>query len=289
MKGIGERLTTGYPDPQSWRGLGPGAPLVGLSQQTSVCGPSLEGARVIGRRRSSKRPPRPSEKHRVGRRIRAREVRVIDHEGGQRGIMDTRDALDLAASASLELVEVNPKANPPVCKVMDYGKFKYETAKREREAKKSQTTSELKEIKFRPKTHGHDFDFKVRHCRRFLGDGDKVKLVVQFRGREVTHPGTGRAVLDRVCEDVADIAMIVQTPSMEGNRMNMVLGPKRDIQQQIAARKAAAAKPTVPAKVEARANAKAAEDAKAAKAAAKAAAASQSAAPEGESAAAPAD
>ncbi len=142
--------------------------------------------------------------------------------------MDTRDALDLANEVGLQLVEVNPKANPPVCKVMDYGKFKYETAKREREAKKHTTTSELKEVKFRPKTHGHDFDFKVRHCRRFLGDGDKVKLVVQFRGREVTHPETGRAMLDQVCRDVADIAAIIQMPSMEGNRMNMVLGPKKD-------------------------------------------------------------
>ena len=145
--------------------------------------------------------------------------------------MDTRDALDLAAEVGLELVEVNPKANPPVCKVMDYGKFKYETAKREREAKKHQTTSELKEIKFRPKTHGHDFDFKVRHCRRFLGDGDKVKLVVQFRGREVTHPETGRHVLDRVVETCEDIASVIQMPSMEGNRMNMVLRPRKDQQQ----------------------------------------------------------
>ncbi len=142
--------------------------------------------------------------------------------------MDTRDALDLANEVGLQLVEVNPKANPPVCKVMDYGKFKYETAKREREAKKNQTTSELKEVKFRPKTHGHDFNFKVRHCRRFLGEGDKVKLVVQFRGREVTHPETGRAMLDQVCRDVADIATVIQMPSMEGNRMNMVLGPKKD-------------------------------------------------------------
>ncbi|MBV1858910.1 MAG: translation initiation factor IF-3 [Nannocystaceae bacterium] len=186
----------------------------------------------MGRRRSSKRPPRPTEKHRVGRRIRAREVRVIDHDGGQRGVMDTRDALDLANEHSLQLVEVNPKANPPVCKVMDYGKFKYETAKREREAKKHQVISELKEIKFRPKTHGHDFDFKVRHCRRFLGDGDKVKLVVQFRGREVTHPETGRHVLDRVVETCADIAQVIQMPSMEGNRMNMVLAPRKDAQQQ---------------------------------------------------------
>lgn len=162
----------------------------------------------------------------MGRRIRAREVRVIDQHGEQRGIMSTPDAMDLAVEAGLQLVEVNPKANPPVCKIMDYGKFKYETAKREREAKKHQKTFELKEVKFRPKTHGHDFDFKLRHVRRFLGDGDKVKLVVQFRGREVTHPETGRAILDRVCKDVADLATVVQVAQMEGNRMNMVLAPK---------------------------------------------------------------
>jgi len=157
--------------------------------------------------------------------------------------MDTRDAMDLANEVGLQLVEVNPKANPPVCKVMDYGKFKYETAKREREAKKNQTTSELKEVKFRPKTHGHDFDFKVRHCRRFLGDGDKVKLVVQFRGREVTHPETGRAMLDQVCKDVADIATVIQMPSMEGNRMNMVLGPKKDGKKEPPPKKETSASP----------------------------------------------
>jgi translation initiation factor IF-3 len=162
----------------------------------------------------------------VGRRIRAREVRVIDHQGEQRGIMPTHEAMDLAATAGLQLVEVNPKANPPVCKIMDYGKYKYETAKRERETKKNQKTLELKEVKFRPKTHGHDFDFKLRHVRRFLDDGDKVKLVVQFRGREVIHPETGRDILEQVCKGVADLAIVIQVAQMEGNRMNMVLAPK---------------------------------------------------------------
>jgi len=123
-------------------------------------------------------------------------------------------------------VEVNPKANPPVCKIMDYGKFKYETAKREREAKKNQKTFEVKEVKFRPKTHEHDFDFKLRHIRRFLGEGDKVRLVVQFRGREITHPETGRAILDRVCKGVVDLATVAQMAQLEGNRLNMVLAPK---------------------------------------------------------------
>jgi translation initiation factor IF-3 len=177
-------------------------------------------------RRTSRPPPRPSEQHRVGRRIRAREVRVIDDAGEQRGIMTTQDAMELAATAGLQLVEVNPKANPPVCKIMDYGKFKYETAKREREAKKNQKTFEVKEVKFRPKTHEHDFDFKLRHIRRFLGEGDKVRLVVQFRGREITHPETGRAILDRVCKGVVDLATVAQMAQLEGNRLNMVLAPK---------------------------------------------------------------
>jgi translation initiation factor IF-3 len=140
--------------------------------------------------------------------------------------MTTQDAMDLAASVNLQLVEVNPKAVPPVCKIMDYGKFKYETAKRERDAKKNQKTSEVKEVKFRPKTHEHDFDFKLRHIRRFLSEGDKVRLVVQFRGREIIHPETGRAILDRVCKGIADIATVAQMAQLEGNRMNMVLAPK---------------------------------------------------------------
>jgi translation initiation factor IF-3 len=140
--------------------------------------------------------------------------------------MPTSEALDLANTVGLQLVEVNPKANPPVCKIMDYGKFKYETNKREREARKNHKVLELKEVKFRPKTHGHDFDFKLRHVRRFLTDGDKVKLVVQFRGREITHPETGRAILDRVVKGVVDLATVLQMAQMEGNRMNMVLAPK---------------------------------------------------------------
>jgi translation initiation factor IF-3 len=140
--------------------------------------------------------------------------------------MQTHEAMDLAAAAGLQLVEVNPKANPPVCKIMDYGKYKYETAKRERETKKNQKTLELKEVKFRPKTHGHDFEFKLRHVRRFIDDGDKVKLVVQFRGREVIHPETGRDILEQVVKGVTDMAIVIQPTQMEGNRMNMVLAPK---------------------------------------------------------------
>ncbi len=134
-----------------------------------------------------------------------------------------------ADEAGLQLVEVNPKAQPPVCKIMDYGKFKYETAKRDREAKRNQKKLELKEVKFRPKTHTHDFEFKANHARRFISEGNKVKLVVQFRGREITHPETGRDILMRVCKALADIAQVIQMAQMEGNRMNMVIGPKKSL------------------------------------------------------------
>ena len=168
-------------------------------------------------------------------------MRVIDDKGEQLGIMPTHEAMSRADELGLQLVEVNPKTVPPVCKIMDYGKFKYETAKRDREAKKHQKTTELKEVKFRPKTHDHDFDFKTRHIRRFIEEGDKVKLVVQFRGREITHPETGRNILEKVIRVLADVTLILQMAQMEGNRMNMVLGPKpkRDMP------KAAATKPPV--------------------------------------------
>ena len=151
---------------------------------------------------------------------------MIDADGTQMGIISTQDALRRADEQSLQLVEVNPKTSPPVCKIMDYGKFKYETAKREREAKKNKKSQELKEVKFRPKTHDHDFDFKVKHARRFLEDNNKVRLLVQFRGREITHPETGRDVLNRVVKAVTDLATVIQMPNMEGNRMSMIIAPK---------------------------------------------------------------
>lgn len=153
-------------------------------------------------------------------------MRVIDQDGNQLGILPTQEALGLAQEAGLNLVEVNAKTQPPVCKILDYGKFKYENAKRERESKKTRKTQELKEVKFRPKTHDHDFEFKTNHVRRFLEDGNKVKLLIQFRGREVTHPETGRAVIDRVVREVADIAAVNTMAQMEGNRMSMILAPK---------------------------------------------------------------
>lgn len=151
---------------------------------------------------------------------------MIGADGEMLGIMQTQDALNLADEAGLQLVEISPTSNPPVCKILDYGKFKYETAKRDRDTKKNKKSHDVKEVKFRPKTGEHDFDFKVKHARRFIEDGSKVRLLVQFRGREIVHPETGRAILERVCKALADVATVNSMPSMEGNRMNMVLAPK---------------------------------------------------------------
>jgi translation initiation factor IF-3 len=142
------------------------------------------------------------------------------------GTMPTREALEKAQEEGLDLVEINPKSRPPICKIIDYGKYKYEKSKKEREDKKNRKSQELKEVLFRPKIGDHDYDFKVKHARRFLEDGNKVKLVVRFRGRESVHPETGKAVLDRVCKDTADLATIIQMAKFEGRIMTMLIGPK---------------------------------------------------------------
>jgi len=157
------------------------------------------------------------------------EVRVIGADGGQVGILPTHEAMRLAEELGLELVEVNPRAAPPVCKIMDFGKFKYETSKKEKASRKHQSTILLKEIKLRPKTDDHDLDFKVKHIRRFLSEGNKCKLVTVFRGREIVHPETGQAMLDQVMKMVADIATVEQRAIMEGRRMVMVIGPKAGV------------------------------------------------------------
>ena len=157
------------------------------------------------------------------------EVRVIGADGAQVGVIPTQEALKLAEEAGLELVEVNPRAVPPVCKIMDFGKFKYETSKKEKASRKHQSTIVLKEIKLRPKTDEHDFDFKVKHIRRFLAEGNKCKLVIVFRGREIVHPETGQSMLDQVVKSVGDVAMVEQRPMMEGRRMVMVIGPRAGV------------------------------------------------------------
>ena len=153
-------------------------------------------------------------------------MRVIGDDGGQLGVMPTHEALRMAEEKGLDLVEVSPKAVPPVCRVMDYGKFKYEQSKKASQAKKHASVIEIKEIKFRPKTDDHDYDFKIRHIRRFLEEGNKVRLVIAFRGREIVHPETGRAVLERVIKACTDVAHVEQIPMMDGRRMVMIVSPR---------------------------------------------------------------
>ena len=168
---------------------------------------------------------RPEQGLRINHRIRVPEVRVIAEEE-QLGVMPTHEALRLAEEKGLDLVEISPRAFPPVCRIMDYGKYKYEEAKKKQQARKRASTVETKEIKFRPKTEEHDMAFKVKHVRRFLEGGNKVRLAVVFRGREITHPQTGMAVLNRVVDMCNDIAVVEATPNMEGRRMIMVIAPK---------------------------------------------------------------
>ena len=153
-------------------------------------------------------------------------MRVIGGDGSQVGILPTYEALKLAEEQGMELVEVNPRAAPPVCRIMDFGKFKYENSKKEKASRKHQSTVVVKEIKFRPKTDDHDLDFKVKHIRRFLGEGNKCRLVIVFRGREIVHPETGQAMLDQVIKALGDAAVVEQRASMEGRRMVLTLGPR---------------------------------------------------------------
>jgi translation initiation factor IF-3 len=140
--------------------------------------------------------------------------------------MPTYEAMKMAEEQGLELVEVNPRAAPPVCRIMDFGKFKYETSKKEKASRKHQSTVVVKEIKFRPKTDDHDLDFKVKHIRRFLAEGNKCRLVIVFRGREIVHPETGQAMLDQVIRALGEAAVVEQKASMEGRRMVLTLGPR---------------------------------------------------------------
>ena len=152
-------------------------------------------------------------------------MRVIDDEGGQLGVLDIDRALELAREQGLDLVEVSPQAEPPVCRIMDYGKYKYQQAKRSSEAKKKQVKFEIKEVKMRPKTDEHDFLFKIKHARRFLDEGNKVKLTIMFRGRENAHPEQGMMQLDKAVEALKDIGQVEAQPSKMGRFMTMMIGP----------------------------------------------------------------
>jgi translation initiation factor IF-3 len=162
---------------------------------------------------------------RVNDQIRISPIRLIDADGGQIGIVSLDEAKDRASTAGLDLVEVAPEARPPVCRLMDYGKFRYEEARRAREAKKKQHTVQVKEVKYRPGIEEHDYAFKTRHVRRFLEDGDKVKVTMMFRGRQLSHPELGLEVLERVFGDVEDVGKIESQPTREGRTMIMVLAP----------------------------------------------------------------
>lgn len=179
--------------------------------------------------------PDRSNEPRVNRRIRVREVRVIGADGSQLGILPTEEALRLAEADDLDLVEVQPTARPPVCKIMDYGKFKYQQKRKANEARKNQKQFEVKEVKFRPKTDKHDFDVKVNRLRRFLDEGDKAKVTIMFRGREIVHPEIGQDILRRVAEAVSDIAIVESHARMEGRQMFMVVAPGKSKRQAPAA------------------------------------------------------
>jgi translation initiation factor IF-3 len=195
----------------------------------------------------------------VNERIRVREIRVIDDTGQQLGIMAPPQALVIARQKGLDLVEISPTAVPPVCRIMDFGKYQYQEQKRAREAKRHQKIIEVKEIKFRPKVDEHDYQFKKKHIERFLADGDKVKATVFFRGREMAHPEIGRRILERLIGELSEVAVAEAAPRQEGNQMHTILtgradkgrrpaaGPAAD-----AARRAAPATTAAPAQMAAR-------------------------------------
>ena len=158
--------------------------------------------------------------------IRVKEVSVVGDNGDQLGVLLTQDAINMAQDRNLDLVEVAPNSNPPVCRVMDYSKFKYQQSKRAQEAKKKQKIIHVKEVKFRPNTDQHDYDFKLKNALRFLGAGDKVKILVFFRGREIVHRENGQKLLARVKETLGDMAVVEQEARQEGKTLCMIFAPK---------------------------------------------------------------
>jgi len=163
---------------------------------------------------------------RINEQIRVREVRLIDDQGEQKGIVPTLEALKMARELSLDLVEVAPQANPPACKILDYGKYRFEMEKKLRDSKKKQKMQVLKEIRMQPKIDDHDLDFKSKHVKEFLADGDKVKVTIRFRGRELAHTELGLVVLKDVLSKLGDDFVMEKPPAMEGRFMSMTLAPK---------------------------------------------------------------
>jgi translation initiation factor IF-3 len=179
-------------------------------------------------RRFDRRPPE-RDTTRINERIRVPEVRVIGEDGQQVGVMRTDEALRYAQERDLDLVEVAPEARPPVCRVLDYSKYKYEQAQKQKAARKHQTQITIREIKFRPKIAEQDYATKKRHVERFLRHKDKVKITIMFRGREVTHPERGQMILDRLAEELDELAVIEQRPNLDGRNMTMLLGPSKAV------------------------------------------------------------
>jgi translation initiation factor IF-3 len=165
---------------------------------------------------------------RINEEIRAKEIRVVSSDGEQLGIILVKDALKIALEKELDLVEVAPTAKPPVCRIMDYGKYRYEQSKREREARKKQKIIEIKEIRMTPKIETHDFQVKVKAAQKFLKDGDKVKAIIRFRGREIVHADLGKALLKQLFEDVQEHAIMEREPKIEGKNMIMILACKSE-------------------------------------------------------------
>jgi translation initiation factor IF-3 len=177
-------------------------------------------------RRFDRQPPE-RDPTRINERIRVPEVRLIDETGQQVGIMRTQDALRYAQERDLDLVEVAPDAKPPVCRVLDYSKYKYEQAQKQKAARRHQQQITVREIKFRPKIAQHDYDTKKGHVIRFLNHKDKVKVTIMFRGREMAHPERGEALLNRLAEELEDLAVVEQRPQQDGRNMTMMLAPQK--------------------------------------------------------------
>lgn len=182
--------------------------------------------------------PATNNEPRINERIRAREVRLVGPDGGQIGIKPLPEALAMARELELDLVEVADKANPPVCRIMDYGKYKYEAAQRAKESRRKSTNIVVKEMKYRPKIGGGDFDTKTRKVEHFLGEGHKVKVTIMFRGREMQHPELGKKILDQVADAVADVGRVEVVPKLDGRNMIMVLAPDKKAQAAAAKRSA---------------------------------------------------
>ncbi|WP_277823402.1 translation initiation factor IF-3 [Roseicyclus marinus] len=178
-------------------------------------------------RRPHNAPPQRETGPRINDRIRAPEIRLIGADGENVGVVTPARALVMAEEAGLDLVEISPNAEPPVCKIMDFGKYKYETQKREAEARKKQKIIEVKEVKFRPNTDTHDYEVKMRSVTKFLQNGDKVKVTLRFRGREMAHQNLGRELLERVAADIDGLGKVENMPKLEGRQMVMMIGPSK--------------------------------------------------------------